>query len=227
MDTDLQPRRMHPLVAAAAGSIVVVSLVGVAAITGVLPLASSSSGPTYGQPMTAEQQEQQSQQAAQTAAATSPSTSPNVAPNASPNASQYALTQAPAQPQSPPQSYAQQPAPQQPAATCSTCGTVSSVQPIRTEGHGTGLGAVAGGVAGGLLGNQFGHGGGRAAMTVVGALGGGYAGNAIEKNVRSSTVYRVYVRMDTGKTRYYTYEQAPGMNVGDRVHLENGGLVRG
>ena len=46
MDNDLQPRRLHPLVAAAAGSIVVVSLLGVAAITGVLPVAKSTDGPT-------------------------------------------------------------------------------------------------------------------------------------------------------------------------------------
>jgi outer membrane lipoprotein SlyB len=63
-------------------------------------------------------------------------------------------------------------------------------------------------------------------MTVVGALGGGLAGNEVEKRVRSDTVYRVYVRMDSGKTRYWTYQSAPGVQPGDRVRLENNGLVR-
>lgn len=229
MDNDLQPRRMHPLIAAAAGSIVVVSLLGVAAITGVLPSAKSTNGPTptsdnsqyaltppQTQP-TAAQQAQQTQQAQQQAQQAG-------------YAQQQQAQRAPAPSQSSQQSYGQQqqsaaPAQQQ-AATCSTCGTVQSVEPIRTQGHATGLGAVGGAVAGGLIGNQFGAGNGRTAMTVVGALGGGLAGNEVEKNVRSDTVYRVYVRMDTGKTRYWTYQQAPGVQPGDRVRLENNGLVR-
>ncbi|MFK0375327.1 glycine zipper 2TM domain-containing protein [Pandoraea sp. NPDC090278] len=229
MDNDLQPRRMHPLVAAAAGSIVVVSLLGVAAITGVLPVAKSTDGPapsgnssqyalTSPQPpsLSAQSQsqpsattaQQQAQYAAQQQAA-------ERAPAPQPSQPTYAQqTAAPAQPT------------QQQAAACSTCGTVQSVQPIRTEGHASGLGAVGGAVAGGLLGNQFGAGNGRTAMTVVGALGGGLAGNEVEKRVRSDTVYRVYVRMDTGKTRYWTYQSAPGVQPGDRVRLENNGLVR-
>ncbi|VVE79472.1 glycine zipper 2TM domain-containing protein [Pandoraea sputorum] len=226
MDNDLQPRRMHPLVAAAAGSIVVVSLLGVAAITGVLPVAKSTDGPatsgnssqyalTSPQPpsLSAQSQSQPSTTAAQQQA-------------------QYATQQQAAERALAPQpSYAQQTAApaqptQQQAAACSTCGTVQSVQPIRTEGHASGLGAVGGAVAGGLLGNQFGAGNGRTAMTVVGALGGGLAGNEVEKRVRSDTVYRVYVRMDTGKTRYWTYQSAPGVQPGDRVRLENNGLVR-
>lgn len=229
MDNDLQPRRMHPLVAAAAGSIVVVSLLGVAAITGVLPVAKSTDGPatsgnssqyalTSPQPpsLSAQSQSQPSTTAAQQQA-------------------QYATQQQAAERAPAPQpSYAQQTAApaqqaqptQQQVAACSTCGTVQSVQPIRTEGHASGLGAVGGAVAGGLLGNQFGAGNGRTAMTVVGALGGGLAGNEVEKRVRSDTVYRVYVRMDTGKTRYWTYQSAPGVQPGDRVRLENNGLVR-
>ncbi len=226
MDNDLQPRRMHPLVAAAAGSIVVVSLLGVAAITGVLPVAKSTDGPAptgnnsqYALTST----QQPSSSSLQT---------PQVQPQASqqaPQQAQYAPQQAPAQRAPAPQpSYAQTSAPpaQQQAAACSTCGTVQSVQPIRTQGSASGLGAVGGAVAGGLLGNQFGAGNGRTAMTVVGALGGGLAGNEVEKRVRSETVYRVYVRMDTGKTRYWTYQSAPGVQPGDRVRLENNGLVR-
>lgn len=234
MDNDLQPRRMHPLVAAAAGSIVVVSLLGVAAITGVLPVAKSTDGPvptgnnsqyaltSTQQPSASSLQSPQGQsQASQQAQ--------QQAPQQAPQPAQYAAQQAPAQRAPAPQpSYAQTSAApaQQKAATCSTCGTVQSVEPIRTQGSASGIGAVGGAVAGGLLGNQFGAGNGRTAMTVVGALGGGLAGNEVEKRVRSETVYRVYVRMDTGKTRYWTYQSAPGVQPGDRVRLENNGLVR-
>ncbi|WP_353190020.1 glycine zipper 2TM domain-containing protein [Pandoraea pnomenusa] len=229
MDNDLQPRRMHPLVAAAAGSIVVVSLLGVAAITGVLPVARSTDGPApsgnnsqYTLTSSQTQPSLNAQQASQTP-------QPPAQSQQALQQAQYAQQQAPAQRAPAPQSYAQQqggaPAQQQ-AATCSTCGTVQSVEPIRTQGHASGIGAVGGAVAGGLLGNQFGAGNGRTAMTVVGALGGGLAGNEVEKRVRSDTVYRVYVRMDTGKTRYWTYQSAPGVQPGDRVRLENNGLVR-
>lgn len=235
MDNDLQPRRMHPLVAAAAGSIVVVSLLGVAAITGVLPVAKSTDAPAPGSnnsqyALTSPQQTPPPAQSQQMTSAPAPQQAQRTPqPPQAPQEAQYAPQQAPAQRAPAPQpSYAQQTAApaQQQAATCSTCGTVQSVQPIRTEGHATGLGAVGGAVAGGLLGNQFGAGNGRTAMTVVGVLGGGLAGNEVEKRVRSDTVYRVYVRMDTGKTRYWTYQSAPGVQPGDRVRLENNGLVR-
>ncbi|WP_374619735.1 glycine zipper 2TM domain-containing protein [Pandoraea sp.] len=216
MDNDLQPRRLHPLVAAAAGSIVVVSLLGVAAITGVLPVAKSTDGPAP------------SSNPSQYALTSTPQPSPSSlqTPRASAPQQTFAPQQGSAQRAPAPQpSYAQS-QPQQRAVACSTCGTVQSVEPIRTQGQASGLGAVGGAVAGGLLGNQFGAGNGRTAMTVVGALGGGLAGNEVEKRVRAETVYRVYVRMDSGKTRYWTYQSAPGVQPGDRVRLENNALVR-
>ncbi|VVD93708.1 glycine zipper 2TM domain-containing protein [Pandoraea terrigena] len=234
MDNDLQPRRMHPLVAAAAGSIVVVSLLGVAAITGVLPVAKSTDGPTP--TVDHSQYALTSTQAPSSNAMRSPQAPEGQQTSPQAQQAQYAAQQTQYAPQRPPAqrapapqpSYAQSSAPpaQRQAATCSTCGTVQSVEPISTQGQASGLGAVGGAVAGGLLGNQFGAGNGRTAMTVVGALGGGLAGNEVEKRVRSETVYRVYVRMDTGKTRYWTYQSAPGVQPGDRVRLENNGLVR-
>jgi outer membrane lipoprotein SlyB len=96
---------------------------------------------------------------------------------------------------------------------------------VRQEGHGTGIGAVGGAVAGGVVGNQFGSGGGRTAMTVLGALGGGLAGNSVEKHIRSTTSYSVRVRMESGKTRYFTYHEAPPFQQGQRVRVQNGTLV--
>ncbi|MGC8020840.1 glycine zipper 2TM domain-containing protein, partial [Salmonella enterica] len=65
----------------------------------------------------------------------------------------------------------------------------------------SGVGIAGGAVVGGLLGNQIGGGTGRTLATIAGAVGGGYAGNEVEKNVRSTTSYVVDVRMDNGKTR--------------------------
>lgn len=105
---------------------------------------------------------------------------------------------------------------------CANCGTIETVTPIQRKGEAKGVGAVAGGVLGAVVGNQIGHGGGRTAATVLGALGGGYAGNAIEKNVRKETVYQVRVRMEDGSTR--TFEQASMPPVGGHVVVESGAL---
>ncbi|CAB3784076.1 hypothetical protein LMG28138_01731 [Pararobbsia alpina] len=43
-------------------------------------------------------------------------------------------------------------------------------------------------------------------MTVLGVVGGdGLAGDEVEKKVRSSTQYRVYVHTEDGRTHYFTY----------------------
>ncbi len=121
-------------------------------------------------------------------------------------------------------SYAQT----QPRASASPyAGQVTSITPITTQGNETGLGVIGGAVVGGLLGNQVGNGNGRTLATVAGALGGGYAGHVAENHYNRDTQYRVNVRMDNGSTRSFTYKAAPGFQVGDRVHLENGGLVAG
>jgi outer membrane lipoprotein SlyB len=95
------------------------------------------------------------------------------------------------------------------AQVCATCGTIEGVRAVEQKGKGTGVGAVAGGVAGAAVGNQFGHGNGKAAMTILGAIGGGLAGNEVEKRVRSETVYEVRVRMDDGSMRTFTQKTAP------------------
>ena len=107
---------------------------------------------------------------------------------------------------------------------CLACGTVESVTPVQrsTKAEGPGLGAVAGGVLGAVLGNQVGHGNGRAAATVLGAVGGGYAGNAIEGNMKKVTVYQVGVRMEDGSRRTVEISQPP--SVGSAVTVEGSNL---
>lgn len=108
-------------------------------------------------------------------------------------------------------------------APCAVCGRVESVRPVQKRLQSTsGVGAVAGGVVGGLVGNQFGHGNGRAATTVLGAVGGGFAGNEIEKHVRTVTVYQVAVRMDNGTVRTVETKSAPP--IGKPVTLQRGVL---
>jgi outer membrane lipoprotein SlyB len=230
-----QQRRIHPLVAAAAGAVLIASLAATAAITGLFPKASSSgaqndqtqAAQVVTQPAVvdsaapanastqAQAQQQQPQPQPQQAEQAAP-------PPPTPAQQQYAQQQAQAPAQAAPQ-YAQQPSPQ--PAYCSTCGTVVAISAVHQEGHGTGIGAVGGAVAGGVVGNQFGAGGGRTAMTLLGALGGGLAGNSVEKHIRSTTSYSVHVRMENGKTRYFTYHEAPPFQQGQHVRIENGSLV--
>jgi outer membrane lipoprotein SlyB len=244
-------RRLHPLVATAAGAVIIASLVATAAVTGLFPKASSdgaqndqtqaaqvttqanqqgvvdSAAPANPRAQQAAQQQAAQQQAAQQQAAQQQAAQqqaaqqpqPAPAPAPAPAQQQYAQQQQ-AQPAP---NYAQQ-QPAQPAY-CSTCGVVEAISAVRQEGHGTGIGAVGGAVAGGVVGNQFGSGGGRTAMTLLGALGGGLAGNSVEKHIRSTTSYSVRVRMESGKTRYFTYHEAPPFQQGQRVRVQNGTLV--
>ncbi|MDE2503291.1 MAG: glycine zipper 2TM domain-containing protein, partial [Burkholderiales bacterium] len=110
----------------------------------------------------------------------------------------------------------------QPAALCADCGVVEGVRAVRREGQGTGLGAVAGGVLGGVVGHQLGGGNGKAALTLLGAIGGGLAGNEVEKRQRAETVYEIRVRMDDGTLRTYTRASAPAP--GTRVTVDAQGL---
>jgi len=213
-DPNLRPnRRLHPLIATAAGCVIVASLAATAAITGVFPKASGNA-------------------TGQTAAVTPPPPPPATqlaqngagpAPVVAPQAA------APAAP--PPQygpsarQYAEAAPPAALTATCSTCGTVTGISAVRHQGRATGIGAVGGAVVGGVVGNQFGGGIGRLGMTALGALGGGVAGNAVEKHLRSTSSYSVRVHMENGRTRYFRYRAAPPFHDGEHVRIEHGTLV--
>ncbi|NIE61255.1 glycine zipper 2TM domain-containing protein [Burkholderia sp. Ap-955] len=235
--TTPQKQRLHPLIATAAGAVIVASLAATAAITGVFPKATSSNeqnGQTQAaliasQPavdtaaaasaaLAAQAQQQAAEQAAaQQKAAAVAQAEPKPAPR--PAAPHRRHTTAPQPPQ-----YAQQPsAPAQ--SYCQSCGTVVAITQTRTPGQSSGIGAVGGAAAGGLLGNQFGNGNGRTAMTIIGALGGGLAGNQVEKQVRAETDYQVQVQMESGATRTFTYHNPPPFGQGQRVRIQNGTLV--
>ena len=113
------------------------------------------------------------------------------------------------------------------SAVCSTCGVVESVASVNRQEAPKGIagtqitpGMAAGTVIGGLLGNQIGHGNGRVAATVIGAAGGAFAGNAVEKNLKNYTVYEMRVRMNDGS--YRSFEQRSAVAAGTRVVVDDG-----
>lgn len=130
--------------------------------------------------------------------------------------------------ESAPQQVAAAPAPmpeqKPPLIICNVCGTVESVTPIEREAaQGSGLGAIAGAALGGIVGNQFGGGTGKDLATIAGMVGGGFAGNAVEKKIKKETTYEVKVRMEDGSVR--KLEQKSSIGVGTRVTVEGGKLT--
>lgn len=111
------------------------------------------------------------------------------------------------------------------AASCTDCGIVDSVRTVEAKGQGSGVGAVAGGVVGGILGNQVGGGSGRTAMTVAGAGAGAYAGHELERNMNKNVSYEIRVRMDDYSYRTF-HVSRPDIGVGQRVSIRDGQLVR-
>ncbi len=106
------------------------------------------------------------------------------------------------------------------------CGTVESIESFTEKGQASGGGAVAGGVVGAIIGHQIGSGRGKDLATVAGAVGGAVAGHEIEKNVKKVTRYRIALRMDDGTSQTLTLDAATGVNVGDKVKIVDGMLVR-
>lgn len=111
-------------------------------------------------------------------------------------------------------------------------GRIANIEVIRSQTGGAGTsggGAVAGGVVGGVLGNQVGHGGGRAAATALGLVGGALLGNAIEANNNAPRVYesyRVSIQTDSGAYRAFDVPHPGDLRVGDRVRIDNGQISR-
>lgn len=109
---------------------------------------------------------------------------------------------------------------------CKACATVISTNTYqRAAEQGSGMGVATGAVVGGLLGNQVGDGNGRTLATIAGVVGGGYAGNAIEKRARSSTLTDVRVKMSNGTVRTFTEAGNSRWQAGSRVRVSNGHLV--
>ncbi|MFC5476218.1 glycine zipper 2TM domain-containing protein [Paraherbaspirillum soli] len=193
--------RMHPLVAGAAVSLILVSLLGVAAITGLIPSSHGNVEAPQAAAATPAPQLAMSAPAAPVAPAAG-------APVLVQTANGYQYMQPVAAPAvagyqveptrtTPPQktvvhhvyrhhqaSYAQAepaPAPQyQAQAPVEQSRPVAQAAPVAPQV--SPLGIATGAVIGGLLGHQVGGGNGRTLATVAGVVGGGYLGNTVAKN---------------------------------------------
>lgn len=237
MEVQASSNRIHPLVAAASVSVIVASLVGVGAMTGLIPSSHSSANAAKTEAVPAPVVAQTSAPEPATASALAPASAEKKPETDSGDAATVKRSASNTQPQ---KSYAPRPAKvaQAPAYTpdyreparvqappiCYDCGRVESVNAVQTQAAPSGLGMIAGGVVGGLLGNQVGGGNGKKVATVAGVVGGGYAGHEIEKRTRSATTYEVRVRMEDGRIRTFPYNNQPHWNVGDRIRVEDGYL---
>jgi outer membrane lipoprotein SlyB len=221
--------QIHPLMATAAVAVTLVSLVGIAAITGVIPSSHGTPAQMMGTTgMNGQAPMMSGAQNMPMSSAPMATQSPNYVPTEkpayvtpAPEVKHVAAHQAASSHNS--QNYAQDDY-KVAEAVCGNCGRVESVVAVRHEGQGSGLGVAAGAVLGGVLGNQVGGGNGRTLATVAGAVAGGYGGNEVEKRTRGNTTYDVRVRMDNGHTRSFPQNGPDGWHVGDRVRVVNGAL---
>jgi uncharacterized protein YcfJ len=160
MEMNQTPNRIHPLMAGAAVSVILVSLLGIAAMTGVLP---NSHGSTPGTALIAAPTTAiASVSAAAQQGATAPIAGVEGVEHKPVVHHHHRVRRAQAEPN---QQYSQAPAYQQPAPVA----------------HNSPIGIGVGAVVGGLLGNQVGGGNGKTLVTIAGAIGGGYAGNEVAK----------------------------------------------
>lgn len=109
-----------------------------------------------------------------------------------------------------------------------TCGAVTAVGKAEIDDGDSRnvLGTVAGGVIGAVIGNQVGDGKGKDIARIVGAVGGAYAGNRIQNARNKTTVYRVTVQLDDGSTKNFDHAVDPVLQVGARVKIVDGAIVR-
>lgn len=223
MNVAKSPGRIHPLLAAAAVSVTLVSLIGIAAITGILPNSHSTPAPSVASDTSPATSSQDKDQAAAEPAS---KVAENETPAHKPAPVHHHRPATVAHHTYSSTGYGNESTTVASAAPriCETCGQVEAVDAIKQQAKPSGGGAVVGALLGGILGNQVGGGNGRKLATVAGAIGGGFAGNTVEKNARATTTYQVRVRMEDGSTRTFSYSAPPGLSAGERVRVVNGTL---
>ncbi|KPF66391.1 hypothetical protein IP84_16470 [beta proteobacterium AAP99] len=211
---------IHPVMWVAAGSVILLSLTGVAAMTGLLPTGQARSGEAGASALAASSGSAASAAQRQGVVGDNP---------ANHTAEATAMSkQPPRQVGGPAARSSSAPAQTTDASgpvAARNEGTIESIRTVTRKGDASGVGAVAGGVLGAVVGNQFGKGDGRKAMTVVGAAGGALAGNEIEKQRNSTTHVEVAVRMNDGSRRVLALAAQNGWRVGDRVRIDGNGKL--
>ncbi len=117
----------------------------------------------------------------------------------------------------------QQPSYQVVSAPVARTGTVESVREVVEQKDPSGLGMIGGALIGGGLGSLVGGGTGRTVATVVGALGGGYVGNQVEKG-QTQVSYQIGVKYDDGTWATIRQTAPTGLRIGDRVVVTDSGI---
>lgn len=103
--------------------------------------------------------------------------------------------------------------------------TVESVRKVMIQRDSKGIGVIGGAVVGGLAGSSAGGGRGQDIATVLGAIGGMVAGQAIENQANQREGLEVIVKYDSGETRVIVQEADVDVKAGDRVRVISGGGV--
>lgn len=104
-------------------------------------------------------------------------------------------------------------------------GTVESVRNIIIANPESGVGTMGGAALGGLAGSQVGHGGGSAAVGIVGAIAGGLIGQRVEANANQRPGFEITVRLDSGELRAITQAADELFRPGERVRLLSNGYT--
>ena len=200
-------RQTHPLLIIAAIAITLFSLVGIGAVLGWIPTSVGNPGAA-----SAPVAQVPEQPAAQPEEAKPAEPKPAVKPKPKPVVKSE-----------PPRAVAVvPPAPPIVAAICRECAVIEEVREVEKAGQASGAGAVGGAVVGGVIGHQMGGGRGRDVATVLGALGGGLAGNQIEKNAKKTVEYQIIIRYEDGSKGLFTQATPPSWRAGDKVKVING-----
>ncbi len=188
-------RQYHPLVIIAAIAVTLFSVVGIAAVLGWIPtsVGGGATAQAPAQPEAAKQAEEQ-----------------------------HAVKPKPVARSEPRHQAVVPPPPPRVAAICRECAVIEDVREVEVAGQASGAGAVGGAVVGGVIGHQVGGGRGKDVATVLGALGGGLAGNQIEKNAKKTKEYQIFVRYEDGTKGMFTQPTPPSWRVGDKVKVING-----
>ncbi len=103
--------------------------------------------------------------------------------------------------------------------------TVEAVRQVTIQRDSKGVGVVGGAVVGGLAGSSVGGGRGQDIATVLGAIGGMVAGQAIEEKANQKPGLEIAVKYDSGETRIIVQEADVDVRPGDRVQVITGGGV--
>jgi outer membrane lipoprotein SlyB len=216
---ETQKRTLHPLLTAAAASVIVFSAVGVAAVTGLLPTSKGSVKEVT--PVAAAE----APAAPPASAAESAPTPPAVVHKPVKKRVVHTAPKALPAPAAAPAPTTVEPVAQaapQPVIKPGIVGTVEAVREVTLDGKANGIGAVAGGAVGGVLGHQLKH--DSKLVTLVGAAAGAFIGNEAQKRQNASKHWELTVRFDDGTTQTLTSQNAPFWHQGDRVRLLDGKL---